>query len=481
MTEKKLEELYAGKVIFIEASRENFMSYRVENWLLMYRIGKTDKALAMRIGISFYRTLGITTAWMIGMVNARINAVPATEWKQTTDLLSKQYDIPIKVLSINDPQVSNSVRVQFEGSSSQISKILRQRSPVKKGISLYQLFDKGPVDIAFDRVSNQVLRYIYINPKKDKHFVVRFGPFPPAYWWNKSVLLISTLMYSMAFIVLIILTWLFGKSLDKIYKITDSCSRGNFDFSPKVKKISLLYDLYVNVNYMRIKIKSLIQSHHNMSRFIAHESKTPLSTMSFALHGLIKEARISKKAMVHIDSIRRDIDEINDLISGFILYSQSSTQELKINQTYQDINQWLGKILVRYEAASINVDFIPSESDLAKKVYFDPVLMKHVIDNLLTNAIKYAKELIQVSVFIENDSVCINIDDDGVVIPESDREKLLQPFVILKQSSAAYQQIGLGLSIVYNIVQLHDGVVSILESPIGGTRVSISIPLLESQ
>ena len=93
-----------------------------------------------------------------------------------------------------------------------------------------------------------------------------------------------------------------------------------------------------------------------------------------------------------------------------------------------------------------------------------PTLLKHVIDNLITNALKFAKENILLSLETNKNFIFIHIDDDGPGIPTSEIKNIFEPFVTLSTDQSFGKHIGLGLPIVKAILDLHKGFIQVTQS-----------------
>jgi signal transduction histidine kinase len=96
-----------------------------------------------------------------------------------------------------------------------------------------------------------------------------------------------------------------------------------------------------------------------------------------------------------------------------------------------------------------------------------------ILGNLLDNACKWADSQVRLSIFPEEHGVCLCIDDDGPGIPESRRDEVCNRGIRLDEQTNGH---GLGLGIVRDIVEAWGGRLSLLESPLGGLRVSIQLP-----
>jgi two-component system OmpR family sensor kinase len=107
----------------------------------------------------------------------------------------------------------------------------------------------------------------------------------------------------------------------------------------------------------------------------------------------------------------------------------------------------------------------------------DQRLLERAIQNLLKNALKYAERQIIFKVTQHEHTYVVLVDDDGTGIPESDREKIFEPFYRLDRSrDRSTGGFGLGLAIVKQIVLLHGGSIRISRADIGGARFEIILP-----
>ncbi len=107
------------------------------------------------------------------------------------------------------------------------------------------------------------------------------------------------------------------------------------------------------------------------------------------------------------------------------------------------------------------------------------ILLYRLLFNLVENAIRYNKEggAVRVSAEERADTVEILVQDTGSGIPEADRETIFQPFFrVDKSRSRAYGGVGLGLTLVRKIVELHGGTIRIAESGEGGTTFAVCLP-----
>jgi signal transduction histidine kinase len=107
-----------------------------------------------------------------------------------------------------------------------------------------------------------------------------------------------------------------------------------------------------------------------------------------------------------------------------------------------------------------------------------PRLFRRAVLNLAANAARYARQRIEITCAAVGETVQVRMDDDGPGIPPEARQRIFEPFFRLDESrSASSGGTGLGLAIVQRIMVLHGGQVRVEESPLGGARFTLSLPV----
>ena len=115
----------------------------------------------------------------------------------------------------------------------------------------------------------------------------------------------------------------------------------------------------------------------------------------------------------------------------------------------------------------------------AGRVEGDAAGLRRVLRNLGDNATRHANRRVAFSVAERDGVVLLEVDDDGPGVPEVDRARVFERFVRLDDARARDDGgSGLGLAIVAELVAAHGGTVTLASSPIGGTRVEVSLPRL---
>lgn len=220
------------------------------------------------------------------------------------------------------------------------------------------------------------------------------------------------------------------------------------------------------------------------SRFISiasHEFRTPLSTILSSLNLLEKYNQLGmtdkrdkhalriKNSIKLLTDILDDILSVNKLEEGKVVANPSDiTVEDIINQSIVEVNGILkkGQRVIFQESADTSIT-----------IHQDKKLLRHVLMNLLTNAIKFSQENdeITVGVNVETYSLTFTVKDDGIGIPERNQKDLFNRF-FRADNVEQIQGTGLGLSIVAQYTSLLKGTVSFQSEEGRGSQFSITIP-----
>ena len=212
---------------------------------------------------------------------------------------------------------------------------------------------------------------------------------------------------------------------------------------------------------MRKRIMRHLNQRSEMLSGISHDLRTPLTRMKLQL-ALIKDEELSKKMSL-------DIDEMEKMLNEYLQFTSSSYSEK--DQTF-NISELIDNIIDKYKNKNISREIIPRVYISGRKN-----LIQRSLNNLIDNAIKYAKK-ISLRLSKKGNNILIIIDDDGLGIPENEYENVFKPFYKIDKSRGdSKSSVGLGLSITSDIIKSHGGNIVLEKSHLNGLRVKIFLPL----
>ena len=224
---------------------------------------------------------------------------------------------------------------------------------------------------------------------------------------------------------------------------------------------------------------------------LAHELKTPLH--SIGLHAEMLMSEDGGDEDMRIDSanfINTEVEHIGELIRNMLNITRIETGSLSINRKLTKIGDLLKNSVenMSTNAAENNISVRLEMPDSVEPSYLDKDLLRVAINNLLSNAIKYNKPGGEVTVSLtEADSALVLVvADTGLGISEEEQEKVFEKFFRSEEEEVRNRSgHGLGLSLVREIIELHNGSVSLESVPGEGSRFTIrlkkiNVPLQEA-
>lgn len=114
-------------------------------------------------------------------------------------------------------------------------------------------------------------------------------------------------------------------------------------------------------------------------------------------------------------------------------------------------------------------------------IHGDETALTRALDHLVTNATRHARRHVDVRLSRTTVHVRLDIDDDGPGVPYADRTRVLQRFVRLDEARTRDAGgAGLGLTVAHDVITTHHGTLDITDSPNGGARVTVTIPIADT-
>lgn len=150
----------------------------------------------------------------------------------------------------------------------------------------------------------------------------------------------------------------------------------------------------------------------------------------------------------------------------------------RANFTETDLSELVAAVCGERDREQISLHLEIEEGITAK---VDVSLFSRLLENLITNAVKYGRENgnIWVRMKKENGEIFLSVKDDGIGIPEEQQEKIWQRFYQADPSRSGDSGIGLGLSMVKKIAELHGGAMELESIPGQGSTFTLHLPYEE--
>jgi two-component system sensor histidine kinase AtoS len=216
---------------------------------------------------------------------------------------------------------------------------------------------------------------------------------------------------------------------------------------------------------------------------VAHEVKTPLAIIKTRIQMWQQKLKTTpdaegKEDLISDQSLQIVISEINrlaNLVNRLLIFSKPIDENFK----KANINALLNDLIILFKSQkySEKADIIfNSESEIID-AEIDANKIEQVVLNILTNSFESIKSegLIEIKTRKDEDSVVIQISDDGAGISPEIKGNIFDPFFTTKGSGT-----GLGLSIAYEIIKAHKGKIEFTSDPGTGTTFTIVLPAIQN-
>lgn len=219
------------------------------------------------------------------------------------------------------------------------------------------------------------------------------------------------------------------------------------------------------------------------SRFVSmasHEFRTPLATMLSSL-SLVKkytEPEDAEKKDKHIKRIESSIRNLTELLNDFL--SIGKLEEGKVHTSSESFNLkvFVAEVISEMRSITKAEQKITYRHTGEETIVLDKKVLKNILHNLCSNAIKFSPEgkTITISSETTSSAITIRVKDEGMGIPETDQKHLFDRF-FRGHNVTHIQGTGLGLNIVAKYVELMKGSISVSSKEYEGSTFTITFPV----
>ncbi len=308
------------------------------------------------------------------------------------------------------------------------------------------------------------------------------GPVPIFNWFPLHFTLIIGVL---ALVFLGMAGYLLVKPLEsgmtRMEKAISRIRSGDLNARAYIDSNDALGHLAMTINDMAEHIQRLIKSQREMTNAVSHELRTPVARIRFGLEYIedcVQDPSIHKQ----ISLIDNDIEELNKLIDEILTYANLEEGRPALQLEELDVESILEQVKKESLAQGHNkeIELLRhqyEEKDSRRFAECERRYIHRVAQNLVNNAVRYAKSKVRIHCACEGNMYRIDVEDDGPGIPQEKWEAVFTPFARLDTSrnrkSGGY---GLGLSIVRSIAYWHGGVAGVYSSDLGGAKFTVIWP-----
>jgi len=297
--------------------------------------------------------------------------------------------------------------------------------------------------------------------------------------------LFTILLVSFPFILIVlflIARFIAGRSIKPISSIIETSN--NITKDNLTSRIPLplnkdeLFTLSTTINNLLDRVENAIEREKQFTSDASHELRTPLAVIKGTLEVLIRKPRNAEEYKKKIDFCINEVNRLNYLVDELLLLARFENQKQTLKVEKVSLNALFLDIISR-NSTIISEKKIKCDIHFAKDYYIktDSYLLSIIVNNILTNAIKYSKQKDTINfVIAENsNSLVCSITDTGIGIAEEDLQKIFDQFYRSKSNEhPEIKGTGLGLSIVKRLCLLLQIELQIESKENEGTKVILT-------
>lgn len=237
------------------------------------------------------------------------------------------------------------------------------------------------------------------------------------------------------------------------------------------------------INEKNIEIENTIQAKNEILSIVAHDLRNPLTIIKSVTSLLALDGGSGEDYYENLQLIRASCDKASSIINDLLETAQNEiVNEFELERI--DLSEFLEVIIgewTRNKMSQVSISFQHSGQPVYAYVHKEK--MQRVMDNLISNALKFSgkNDRIEITLYEAVENICIEVTDFGIGIPSD-----LLPYIFDRFSKARRNgirgeiSIGLGLSIVQQIIKRHNGEVAAASTVENGTTFSIKLPKVKA-
>ncbi|WP_347905931.1 ATP-binding protein [Pseudomonas purpurea] len=292
-------------------------------------------------------------------------------------------------------------------------------------------------------------------------------------YWSINVLIGAALLACL-------LIWLrpHWRDLERLKATAERFGKGHLSERTQIRPSSNIGSLAHVFDTMAGDIENLLNQQRDLLNAVSHELRTPLTRLDFGL-ALALSDDLPAASRERLQGLVAHIRELDELVLELLSYSRLQNPARLPEQVDVSLDEFIDSILgsvdEELESPDIVIDVLLHGQ--LERFTLDPRLTARAIQNLLRNAMRYCEKRIQIGVQVCARGCEIWVDDDGIGIPDDERERIFEPFYRLDRSrDRATGGFGLGLAISRRALVAQGGTLTVEASPLGGARFKLWLP-----
>lgn len=283
--------------------------------------------------------------------------------------------------------------------------------------------------------------------------------------------LASFILYGLCHLIIIF------RRVKKLESATLRFAEGDLSARAETSSGIAIGSLNKSFNLMADRIHRLIESNRSLTNAVAHELRTPIFRIQWQAE-MLKDTPLNEAQQSTVESIVEDTEEMEKMVDELLCYAKLDSIDLENLQQPLEIRDFLNHAMARWSKdTELNINL--SLPEQAHSILADKILLNRALDNLVRNAMKFARSQVLIEASVHQEQLQIAVHDDGDGVAQEHQARLFEPFYVGdKARNKAKSGHGLGLSIVDKICAQHGATVEVGQSQtLKGAVFTITIQL----
>ena len=297
---------------------------------------------------------------------------------------------------------------------------------------------------------------------------------------NKVITSIGIVMVLITIFIAILISNNISKPVEVVSNMANLIGDGDYDnkidYDSNIVEIDVLIK---SINNLSAKLEEQENLRKRLTTDISHELRTPLTSIQTHLEAMIDG--IWEPDTERLNSVNEEVIRLTNLVNQLQNLAKFDSEKSKLNLAKVNVKNLIMNVVYNNQGKALEKN-INIECDLESiDSYLDKDKISQVIVNLLSNAIRYTNNggKIFISLYKENNNLKIQFKDNGIGIPKENIKYIFERFYRVDESrSKNTGGIGVGLTIVKSIIDLHQGTIEVRSEVNKGSEFIVMLPCL---
>ena len=265
--------------------------------------------------------------------------------------------------------------------------------------------------------------------------------------------------------------------VEEVNKITEDNLSYRLRFDKSKITLDEIDELVITFNALLNRIQKAFIGQKRFVQNASHELKTPLTAIMAEVELGLARVRTTEEYQRTLQVVLQETDRLANITQGFLTLTRLEEGNLKTEMNFLNLDTLINDTLSSFSLHHPNRKVIVTGSFNSVFVLGNHHLLQSALLNLLDNAVKYSDGKIEVPLRKVDHQAIIIIRDYGLGIPKPDLQKVRDP-LFRSVNVSAIPGVGLGLSLVERILNVHGGQLEIKSEEGKGTECTISLPII---